>query len=164
VETRGCYYSTGKHLKWRREFGIYGDIVSAKHVEPEVCGQHYHIEMPEGITPFQAVTGKEIVFGYDTKGRPGFYMIPSRQNTDEATRQIQFAFWMVERCVDLMEPGVEYVHPYQFQMYSPNSSVKETSPFLLISLIEQRTRRSPLLERSSTFSKSITPNDLVWHL
>ena len=25
-------------LKWRREFGIYGDIVSAKHVEPEVRG------------------------------------------------------------------------------------------------------------------------------
>ena len=122
------------------------------------------IEMPEEITPFQAVTGKEIVFGYDTKGRPGFYMIPSRQNTEEATRQIQFAFWMVERCIDLMEPGVEYVHPNQFHIYLPELSSKETSPFLLISPIGQRTQPSPLLERSSTFSKNITPNDLVWHL
>ncbi|KAF8150003.1 CRAL/TRIO domain-containing protein [Crassisporium funariophilum] len=77
-------------LKWRREYGIY-ELVNAAHVEPE------------------AVTGKEILFGYDVKGKPAFYMIPSRQNTEEATRQIQFAVWMLERCVDLMEPGVETI-------------------------------------------------------
>ncbi|PFH47957.1 hypothetical protein AMATHDRAFT_150905 [Amanita thiersii Skay4041] len=77
-------------LKWRREFGIY-DLLTPEHVEPE------------------AVTGKEVVFGYDTDGRPGFYMFPSRQNTDEPTRQIQFAVWMLERCIDLMRPGVETV-------------------------------------------------------
>ncbi|KAF7965251.1 hypothetical protein HWV62_44860, partial [Athelia sp. TMB] len=75
-------------LKWRREFGVY-DTLSAELVEPE------------------AVTGKEILFGYDKERRPGFYMIPSRQNTDEATRQVQFAVWMLERAVDLMGPGVE---------------------------------------------------------
>ncbi|KAM6490526.1 CRAL/TRIO domain containing protein [Amanita muscaria] len=75
-------------LKWRREYGLY-DLVTAKHVEPE------------------AVTGKEIVYGYDIEGRPALYMFPSRQNTDEPTRQIQFAVWMLERCVDLMRPGVE---------------------------------------------------------
>ncbi|KJA26316.1 hypothetical protein HYPSUDRAFT_181095 [Hypholoma sublateritium FD-334 SS-4] len=75
-------------LIWRREFGIY-DLVNANHVEPE------------------AVTGKEILFGYDKTGKPAFYMIPSRQNTSDATRQIQFAVWMLERGVDLMEPGVE---------------------------------------------------------
>ncbi|KIJ95784.1 hypothetical protein K443DRAFT_682763 [Laccaria amethystina LaAM-08-1] len=75
-------------LKWRREYGLY-DTVNAAHVEPE------------------AVTGKEILFGYDVKGKPAFYMIPSRQNTEEPTRQIQFAVWMLERGVDLMEPGVE---------------------------------------------------------
>ncbi|KDR76225.1 hypothetical protein GALMADRAFT_247498 [Galerina marginata CBS 339.88] len=75
-------------LKWRREYGIY-DVVSAQHVEPE------------------AVTGKAVIYGYDVAGKPAFYMIPSRQNTDEATRQIQFTVWMLERCVDLMEPGVE---------------------------------------------------------
>ncbi|KAF8656203.1 hypothetical protein AX16_002639 [Volvariella volvacea WC 439] len=77
-------------LKWRREYGI-DSVVTASHVEPE------------------AVTGKEILFGYDTHGRPGFYMFPSRQNTNEPTRQIQFAIWMLERGIDLMGPGVETV-------------------------------------------------------
>ncbi|KAF4613495.1 hypothetical protein D9613_007525 [Agrocybe pediades] len=75
-------------LKWRREFGLY-DKVTASHVEPE------------------AVTGKEVLFGYDTTGKPALYMIPSRQNTTEAPRQIDFAVWMLERTIDLMEPGVE---------------------------------------------------------
>ncbi|KAI0303779.1 CRAL-TRIO domain-containing protein [Multifurca ochricompacta] len=56
-----------------------------------------------------AVTGKEFVFGYDTHGRPALYMIPSRQNTEESPRQIQFAFWMLERALDLTGPGVESI-------------------------------------------------------
>lgn len=52
-------------------------------------------------------------------------MIPSRQNTDDATRQIQFAFWMAERCVDLMGPGVEYVHPYHLEVSLPDLSATE---------------------------------------
>ncbi|KAJ7593268.1 CRAL-TRIO domain-containing protein [Mycena floridula] len=75
-------------LSWRRSFGLYS-TVNASHVEPE------------------AVTGKEILFGYDTTGRPGFYMIPSRQNTTEAKRQIEFAIWMMERAIDSMPCGVE---------------------------------------------------------
>jgi len=55
----------------------------------------------------QSVTGKEVIFGYDVKGRPALYMIPSRQNTSEPTRQLQFAVWMLERSIDLMGPGVE---------------------------------------------------------
>ncbi|KAH9068375.1 CRAL/TRIO domain-containing protein [Lactarius deliciosus] len=63
-------------LKWRREFDIYD--LSADLVEPE------------------AVTGKEVVFGYDTLRRPALYMIPSRQNTEESPRQIQYTFWALE--------------------------------------------------------------------
>jgi len=55
----------------------------------------------------QAVTGKAIQFGYDVKGRPSFYLRPSRQNTIESVRQIRFAVWMLERGIRLMEPGVE---------------------------------------------------------
>ncbi|KAK7463518.1 Phosphatidylinositol transfer protein (PITP) [Stygiomarasmius scandens] len=83
-----CIQRLEATLKWRREFGLYGKITPA-YIEPE------------------AVTGKEILFGYDTYGRPAFYMIPSRQNTNEATRQIEFAVWMLERCIDLMDDGVE---------------------------------------------------------
>ncbi|KAJ8456349.1 hypothetical protein ONZ45_g18756 [Pleurotus djamor] len=77
-------------LSWRRDFGLY-DLVTADHVEPE------------------AVTGKEILFGYDTSLRPAFYMIPSRQNTTEAERQVHFAVWMLERTFDLMAPGIETI-------------------------------------------------------
>ncbi|KAI5119418.1 hypothetical protein M0805_009869 [Coniferiporia weirii] len=76
-------------LKWRRKYGFYDGGFSAEQVEPE------------------AVTGKEVLFGFDTKGRPAFYMIPSRQNTTESPRQLQYAVWMLERCIDLMGPGVE---------------------------------------------------------
>ncbi|KAG6901794.1 hypothetical protein C0995_007820 [Termitomyces sp. Mi166 len=75
-------------LKWRREYGIY-DVVSTSHVEPE------------------AITGKQVLFGYDVRGRPGLYLFPSRQNTDGPERQIQFTVWMLERTIDLMGPGVE---------------------------------------------------------
>ena len=34
-------------------------------------------------------------------------MIPSRQNTEESPRQIKFAFWMLERTIDLTGPGIE---------------------------------------------------------
>lgn len=75
-------------LKWRRDFGIY-DTITPQYVEPE------------------ATTGKEFLFGYDTRGRPALYMCPSKQNTEESARQIHFVVWMLERAIDLMGPGVE---------------------------------------------------------
>ena len=42
-------------------------------------------------------------------------MIPSRQNTEppndpnEPDRQLEFTFWMLERAIDQMGPGVECV-------------------------------------------------------
>ena len=55
----------------------------------------------------KAVTGKQIIFGYDTHRSPALYMIPSRQNTEESPRQIQHTVWMLERAIDLTGPGVE---------------------------------------------------------
>ncbi|TCD67152.1 hypothetical protein EIP91_000437 [Steccherinum ochraceum] len=75
-------------LKWRREFGWY-DKITAEYVEPE------------------GVTGKADVFGYDVDGRPAQYLTPSKQNTEESHRQIEFTFFMVEKLMDLMGPGVE---------------------------------------------------------
>ncbi|KAL0065106.1 Phosphatidylinositol transfer protein (PITP) [Marasmius tenuissimus] len=75
-------------LKWRREYGVYTEV-TASQVEPE------------------AVTGKQVLFGYDVNGRPGYYMIPSRQNTEESPRQVQHVVWMLERCIDLMDANVE---------------------------------------------------------
>ncbi|KAF7374828.1 CRAL-TRIO domain-containing protein C23B6.04c [Mycena sanguinolenta] len=74
-------------LKWRREYGIYE--TTPEQVEPE------------------AVTGKEVLFGFDVNGRPALYLMPSRQNTNEPTGQIRFTVWILERCIDLMPEGVE---------------------------------------------------------
>jgi hypothetical protein len=78
-------------LKWRRDFGLYTSSITPEHVEPE------------------AVTGKQFIFGHDTHGRPALYMCLSKQNTEESPRQIHFVFWVMERAIELMGPGVEYV-------------------------------------------------------
>ncbi|KAI8982724.1 CRAL/TRIO domain-containing protein [Trametes punicea] len=75
-------------LKWRREFGLY-DRITAAYVEPEV------------------VTGKMVIWGYDVDMRPGIYLRPSRQNTEESMRQVHFTVWCLERLIELMGPGVE---------------------------------------------------------
>lgn len=81
-------------LKWRHEFGYYGEEMTPAGVENE------------------GLTGKELAFGYDVCGRPALYMLPSRQNTDGSTtegqrKQLQYAIFMMERAFDLMAPGVE---------------------------------------------------------
>ncbi|KAJ3530524.1 hypothetical protein NM688_g7694 [Phlebia brevispora] len=78
-------------LAWRREFGLYDDRLKSATVEPE------------------AVTGKEVIFGYDVNGRPALYLCPSKQNTKESIKQVEFNVFMLERCIDLMGPGVESV-------------------------------------------------------
>ena len=55
------------------------------------------------------MTGKEVAYGYDVQGRPALYLCPSRQNTAETVRQVEFVVFMLERCIDLMGPGVECV-------------------------------------------------------
>ena len=83
------------------------DILDHNLVEPEVRYSSQSSMFIIIIMNFQAVTGKQITFGFDAKGKPAFYMIPSRQNTDDPVRQIQFVVWMLERATDLMGPGVE---------------------------------------------------------
>lgn len=55
----------------------------------------------------QGTTGKALSYGYDVHGRPAYYMIPSRQNTEENPRQIEYTFFIIERVIDLMPAGVE---------------------------------------------------------
>lgn len=120
-------------LKWRREFGVYE--LTAEQVEPEVsegcifwfcfgfakarflltlfCFVHLSLSVGvlfvwiQCVDDTQAVTGKVVAFGYDTLRRPALYMMPSRQNTEESPRQIQYTVWFLERALDLTGPGVE---------------------------------------------------------
>ncbi|GAA93867.1 uncharacterized protein L969DRAFT_84683 [Mixia osmundae IAM 14324] len=74
-------------IVWRREYGV--EELSDKEIEEE------------------ALTGKELLLGYDIHSRPVLYMYPGRQNTKTGPRQIKFVVWCLERAVDLMPPGVD---------------------------------------------------------
>lgn len=74
-------------IAWRREFGV--DDIKPEDVEEE------------------AKSGKETVMGFDNFARPLHYMHPHRNNTQESPRQMKFAVWILEACIDLMPPGVE---------------------------------------------------------
>ena|SRR6202035_3144017 len=55
----------------------------------------------------QALTGKQLLLGFDNCSRPCLYLIPSRQNTEQSPRQIQQLVYSLERAVDMMPQGVE---------------------------------------------------------
>ncbi len=74
-------------LKWRKGYGV--ENLSAELIEPE------------------AVTGKQVLLGFDVNARPVLYLYPSRQNTEISPRQIQYLVWGLERAIDLMGPSVE---------------------------------------------------------
>lgn len=74
-------------IAWRREFGV--DTLNSDEMSKE------------------ATSGKETVLGYDNQSRPLHYMHPHRNDTKESPRQMQFAVWILERCIDLMPPGTE---------------------------------------------------------
>ena len=99
-------------LKWRREFGVYTH--TPEHVEPEVRVPLPHSPHTDWTILPKFVTGKQVLFGYDTESRPALYLFPSRQNTEISDRQIHQVVWTLERATDLMGPGTELV----FQRYS----------------------------------------------
>lgn len=48
-----------------------------------------------------------VLSGFDRQGRPLLLMRPGRQNTKESPRMVRYTVWFLERCIDLMPPGVE---------------------------------------------------------
>jgi len=74
-------------LIWRREYGV--ETWTPEHISPE------------------NETGKQVILGYDNSARPCLYLNPGKQNTKKSERQIQHLVYMLERVVDMMEPGQE---------------------------------------------------------
>lgn len=74
-------------LIWRREYGV--EALTAEHISPE------------------NETGKQVILGYDNAARPCLYLNPGKQNTKKSERQIQHLVFMLERVIDMMEPGQE---------------------------------------------------------
>jgi hypothetical protein len=57
----------------------------------------------------EAVTGKEIVWGFDKKNRPIIWLRPKLENTKTHDRQIRFVVFNMEKAIKLMPKGVEQV-------------------------------------------------------
>ena len=74
-------------LVWRREFNLESHTADYISEENE--------------------TGKQVIFGYDTEGRPCLYLNPHKQNTKGREKQMQHLVFMLERCIDLIPPGQE---------------------------------------------------------
>jgi hypothetical protein len=76
-------------LTWRREYGV--EELTADHISPE------------------NETGKQIILGFDKQARPCLYLNPARQNTDVSPRQVEHLVYMLERVLELMPPGQEWL-------------------------------------------------------
>ncbi len=74
-------------LTWRREYGV--------------------VNLTDDYISEENETGKQVILGYDNQGRPCLYLNPHKQNTKGRDKQIQHVMFMIERCIDLMAPGVE---------------------------------------------------------
>lgn len=72
---------------WRREYGV--AKLTADYISPEMA------------------TGKETILGYDIAARPCMFLDPGRQNTKKSDHQIQALVFMLERVIDMMDPGQE---------------------------------------------------------
>ncbi|TFK27515.1 hypothetical protein FA15DRAFT_171250 [Coprinopsis marcescibilis] len=76
-------------IRWRRRWGV-------------IRGGY--------LTPDRQVdyAGRTFTFGFDAQGRPVNYIYPTRRQANRLTpNELQTYFWMLERCIDIMEPGVE---------------------------------------------------------
>ena len=61
---------------------------------------------PEHISP-ENESGKQVILGYDNSARPCLYLNPGKQNTKKSERQIQHLVYMLDRVIDMMDPGQE---------------------------------------------------------
>ncbi|KIY68943.1 CRAL TRIO domain-containing protein [Cylindrobasidium torrendii FP15055 ss-10] len=77
-------------LRWRREFGV-DDRLTPAHVESE------------------AALGYQFIYGFGHHGQPILHLFPNIQHTQAPDRQIDFLFFMMERAISLMPPGVETI-------------------------------------------------------
>lgn len=62
---------------------------------------------PELISPDEvkeeARTGKQVLSGFDTSGRPVLYLRPGRENTKPSPTQVRFLVFALERALDVAD-------------------------------------------------------------
>lgn len=79
-----------KTLAWRRQFGI------------ACMGEENGDKLSSDSIEMENATGKQVILGFDTSGRPILYLKPGRQNTKTSHRQVQHLVFMLERVIEFM--------------------------------------------------------------
>jgi hypothetical protein len=74
-------------LKWRQEF------------KPD--------EIQPDDVKHEAMSGKQILNGFDKEGRPILYLIPGRENTKAGQSQLKFVVFNLEKAIRMMPEGIE---------------------------------------------------------
>lgn len=104
LEDPGCMPRYCRAAKWNMANAkerIHGTIEWRREYKPDLI-------KPDDVK-VEAETGKIILNGFDSDGRPVIYMRPGRENTEKSPRQIQHLIFHLERAIDFAPPGVETV-------------------------------------------------------
>jgi len=88
-----CQARIEETIIWRRSLG----------------GDGIEIEEQAAIIKNEAQTGKMFTLGFDNIGRPIVHMRPRHQTKGSSNSRFPLAFWLIDRAIDLMPPGVESI-------------------------------------------------------
>lgn len=88
-----CQARIQETIAWRRDCGCDG-IGIAEHAD---------------LIKAEAQAGKMFTLGFDNLGRPIVHMRPRYQSSATTNNRFPMAFWLIDRAIDLMPPGVESV-------------------------------------------------------
>ncbi|OAV99299.1 hypothetical protein PTTG_06766 [Puccinia triticina 1-1 BBBD Race 1] len=92
-ELAKCQARLEETIVWRRSLG----------------GDGIEIEEQAATLKTEASSGKMFTLGFDNIGRPIVHMRPRHQSTGTSGHRFPLAFWLIDRAIDLMPPGVESI-------------------------------------------------------
>ncbi|PLW29140.1 hypothetical protein PCANC_22415 [Puccinia coronata f. sp. avenae] len=92
-ELAKCQTRIEETIVWRRSLG----------------GDGIEIEEQAAAIKNEAQSGKMFTLGFDNIGRPIVHMRPRHQTKGSSNNRFPLAFWLIDRAIDLMPPGVESI-------------------------------------------------------
>ncbi|KAJ3117034.1 hypothetical protein HDU96_008078 [Phlyctochytrium bullatum] len=100
--TDGCFFRYLKATKWNVK-------ATASRLENTLIWRRTY--RPYAIHPddvvSESLTGKQVLSGFNKQGRPILYLIPSKENSNDAEMNLKYVVFNLEGAVRLMPPGIE---------------------------------------------------------
>ncbi|GCF00942.1 hypothetical protein ZYGM_001160 [Zygosaccharomyces mellis] len=122
-------------LVWRREVGL---TVVRKDTKP----------LDSDLVSPENETGKEVILGFDQKGRPLLYMKNGRQNTEPSFRQVQLLIYIMEAATTFCPQGVESLTVLiDFKHYKEPGIISDKMPPMSISKLSLNVMQNHYPER-----------------